>query len=184
MKNKLMLLVILAGLCTAVYRFLPAEMQAHVNAQLDKIAQIKTVVSAIPTAAANPPQKKYVLDIPDTSSSAQSDADGVEIVSAYMQHKNGVQVRDEGEVIKILFDDTDGSKHQRFIVRTKAGFTILVVHNIDLAHRINTLKESDTVAFYGEYEWNEKGGVVHWAHRDPHGHHAAGWIKHKGVTYQ
>jgi hypothetical protein len=184
MKNKLMLLVILAGLCTAIYRVLPMEIQAQVNTQLHKITQVKTVASAMSNATANPAQKKYVLDIPDSSSSVQSATDDTEMVNAYLQHKNGVQVRDEGEVIKLLFDDTDGSKHQRFIVRTTAGFTILIVHNIDLAHRINTLKEGDTVSFYGEYEWNEKGGVVHWTHRDPHGHHLAGWIKHNGVTYQ
>ncbi|RYZ80132.1 MAG: DUF3465 domain-containing protein [Moraxellaceae bacterium] len=101
-----------------------------------------------------------------------------------MQHQHGVQVSDTGEVIKILFDDTKGSRHQRFIVRTNENFTILIAHNIDLAHRITTLKEGDMVSFYGEYEWNEKGGVVHWTHRDPRGHHISGWIKHKGVTYQ
>ena len=40
------------------------------------------------------------------------------------------------------------------------------------------------IEFYGEYEWNEKGGVVHWTHRDPRGNHESGWLKHKGSTYQ
>jgi hypothetical protein len=181
MKNKLMLLIVLAGLCTLVYRFLPMEMQGRVNAQLNKVAQIKPVAS---NAAASPAQQKYVLDIPDISSSSRSGAKGVDLVDAYMQHQHGAQVSDEGEVIKVLFDDTQGAKHQRFIVRTKENFTILIAHNIDIAHRINTLKEGDTISFYGEYAWNEKGGVVHWTHRDPRGHHVAGWIKHKGVTYQ
>jgi hypothetical protein len=40
------------------------------------------------------------------------------------------------------------------------------------------------VAFRGEYEWNQKGGVIHWTHRDPDGQHSGGWLKHKGKTYQ
>jgi hypothetical protein len=32
--------------------------------------------------------------------------------------------------------------------------------------------------------WNEKGGVVHWTHRDPGGRHMAGWLAHNGKTYQ
>lgn len=181
MKNKLMLVIILAGLSTAVYRFLPMEMQHQINAQLNNVAQIKSV---IPTATANPSQKKYVLDIPDTTSSAHSDEGSVDLVNAYMRHQSGVQVRDQGEVVKILFDDTQGAKHQKFIVRSQAGFTILIAHNIDLARRISSLAVGDSVSFYGEYEWNGQGGVVHWTHRDPRGHHTAGWIKHKGVTYQ
>lgn len=184
MKNKLMLLIILAGLATAVYRFLPADVKSNIDAHLHKVTQLQTLASAAPSASANPSPKKYVLDIPDTTSSAHTDAGSVDLVSAFMQHKSGVQVRDQGEVVKILFDDTQGEKHQKFIVRTQAGFTILIAHNIDLARRINSLVVGDSVSFYGEYEWNERGGVVHWTHRDPRGHHAAGWIKHKGITYQ
>jgi hypothetical protein len=59
-----------------------------------------------------------------------------------------------------------------------------MAHNIDLAPRIADLEEGDTVAFNGVYEWNAKGGIIHWTHRDPGGSHEAGWIRHKGQTYQ
>ena len=65
-----------------------------------------------------------------------------------------------------------------------SGETVLLSHNIDLAPRIESLKKGDTVEFYGEYEWNEKGGVIHWTHNDPDGSHVAGWIKHQGKTYE
>lgn len=84
----------------------------------------------------------------------------------------------------MLSDDFDGSKHQRFIVRLYNGQTLLLAHNIDLAPRVDSLREGDRISFYGEYEWNPKGGIVHWTHHDPAGRHVAGWIKFRGKTYQ
>jgi hypothetical protein len=104
--------------------------------------------------------------------------------SAFQQQRSGVQVTGEGIVTRILDDDSEGSRHQRFILRLASGRTLLVAHNVDLAPRIATLNPGDTVAFNGEYEWNEKGGLIHWTHRDPNGQHEAGWLKHNGETYQ
>jgi len=103
---------------------------------------------------------------------------------AYDNRQSDIQVAGEGIVTKILADDLDGSRHQRFIVRLATGQTVLVAHNIDLAPRIGGLRTGDTVAFYGEYEWNPKGGVIHWTHRDPAGRHTAGWLKHDGRLFQ
>jgi len=49
---------------------------------------------------------------------------------------------------------------------------------------VGSLQEGDTIRFYGEYVWNAQGGMVHWTHHDPQGKHVAGWLKHKGQTYQ
>jgi len=40
------------------------------------------------------------------------------------------------------------------------------------------------VEFFGEYEYSEKGGVIHWTHHDPSRKHVDGWLKHQGRTYQ
>ena len=77
--------------------------------------------------------------------------------NAFANRISNQQVAGQGTVVKILSDDTDGSRHQRFIVRLNSGQTLLMSHNIDLAQRIDSLREGDTVAFYGEYEWNPKG---------------------------
>lgn len=103
---------------------------------------------------------------------------------AYENQQSDIQVRGSGEVIKVLADDNDGSRHQRFILKLESGLTLLVAHNIDLAPRVPALRTGDAVEFFGEYEWNPKGGVIHWTHRDPKGRHLPGWIKHQGKTYQ
>lgn len=106
------------------------------------------------------------------------------LYSTFGERNSGDQVEGNGIVIRILTDDNDGSRHQRFILRLHSGQTLLIAHNIDLTPRLSSLKEGDTVEFNGEYEWNSKGGVVHWTHHDPDGHHVAGWLKHNGQTYQ
>ena len=104
--------------------------------------------------------------------------------SAYENHQSNVQVKGSGIVIRILKDDNEGSRHQKFILKLPSGQTILIAHNIELAPRINGISNGDEVQFYGEYEWNKKGGVVHWTHRDPNGYHISGWLKHNGRVYQ
>lgn len=94
------------------------------------------------------------------------------------------QWQGSGVVTKVLRDDSDGSRHQRFILRLDSGQTVLVAHNIDVAPRISSLRQGDTVEFFGEFERNQKGGVVHWTHHDPAGRHEAGWLRHEGRTYQ
>lgn len=103
---------------------------------------------------------------------------------AFANQQSNVQVRGEGVVTRVLQDDLDGSRHQRFILKLGSGQTLLIAHNIDLAPRIDGLATGDEVEFFGEYEWNSKGGVIHWTHHDPDGRHVAGWLKHEGRTYQ
>jgi len=121
---------------------------------------------------------------PATQTSTAQSSSSNALQTAFNEQKSGVQVQGEGVVSKLLADDNEGSRHQRFILTLSSGQTILVAHNIDLAPRIATLKSGDSVAFNGVYEWNTKGGVVHWTHHDPGGRHQAGWLKHAGQTYQ
>lgn len=114
-----------------------------------------------------------------TSSNAES-----LLNDAFANRQSNVQVQGEGVVTKVLKDDLDGSRHQRFILKLDSGQTLLIAHNIDLAPRVDNLNSGDSVEFFGEYEWNPKGGVIHWTHHDPGGRHVAGWIKHQGRTYE
>lgn len=103
---------------------------------------------------------------------------------AYQQRKSDFQFHGSGQVERLLSDDNRGDKHQKFIIRLSSRQTILIAHNIDLAPRIADLKVGDTIEFYGEYEWSQQGGVIHWTHHDPKKLHAGGWLIHKGKKYQ
>ena len=122
------------------------------------------------------------ISLPGRSSSTPND-DSI-FQQAYNNRQSNLQLQGEGVVLKLLPDDNKGARHQRFILRLSSGQTLLIAHNIDLASRIDGLGGGDKVAFYGEYEWNAKGGVIHWTHHDPDGRHIGGWLKHDGKTYQ
>lgn len=119
-----------------------------------------------------------------TGSTAAAPTSDDALLSAYRTRRSDVQVTGEGIVKKLLPDDRDGSRHQRFIIETDSGQTVLIAHNIDLAPRIDALRAGDRVEYAGEYEWNAKGGVIHWTHHDPQGRHTPGWLRHRGKTYE
>jgi hypothetical protein len=113
----------------------------------------------------------------------ESDGDAL-LAALFTEGQNNVQVHGTGTVISILADDLSGDRHQRFIIELKSGQTLLISHNIDLAPRIDELSLNDQIEFFGEYEWNDKGGVIHWTHHDPDGIHADGWLFHNNAIYQ
>ena len=122
--------------------------------------------------------------ISPTISAQRADQSDASITKAFANHESNLQVSGQGIVIKLLADDDNGSRHQKFLLKLSTGQSILVAHNIDLAPRINALRKGDAVQFYGEYEWNEKGGVLHWTHKDPNGKHPDGWLQHQNQRYQ
>ncbi|MGE0190225.1 MAG: DUF3465 domain-containing protein [Steroidobacteraceae bacterium] len=122
--------------------------------------------------------------ISPSSITATSNSDDALIAAAFRDQRSNVLVTAHGTVSKILNDDNDDSRHQRFIVQLASEQTLFVAHNIDLADRVENLRTGDAISLRGEYEWNNKGGVLHWTHHDPNRRHAAGWIKHQGRTYQ
>lgn len=116
--------------------------------------------------------------------SSETSATDAMLQQAFQNHTSDLQVTGSGTVLRILPDDLEGSRHQKFILRLSSRQTLLISHNIDLAPRISSIKKGDIISFNGEYEWNSQGGVVHWTHQDPASQHEAGWLKHQGRTYQ
>ena len=106
------------------------------------------------------------------------------LADAFANRKSSVMAEGAGTVARLLSDDNQGDRHQRFVLRLGSGQTVLVAHNIDLADRIASIETGDAIAFKGEYEWNAEGGVLHWTHHDPAGRHPDGWLQHEGRIYQ
>jgi hypothetical protein len=121
--------------------------------------------------------------LPDQAPAAGRPDDSRRIAELFAERRSGEMVEARGAVSRLLPDDRDGSRHQRFLLRLEAGSTLLVAHNIDLAPRV-PLEPGDVVRFRGQYEWNDRGGVVHWTHHDPDGRRAGGWLEHEGRRYR
>ncbi len=105
-----------------------------------------------------------------------------------MQAKqSGEMVTLVATVVKVLADDNDGSRHQRLLLEIEtrgAPFdSVLVAHNIDLAPRVPA-SEGDELTVRGQYEFNDRGGVLHWTHHDPKGWREGGWIELNGERYE
>jgi hypothetical protein len=123
-------------------------------------------------------------DEPESSSTQSTSESDTLFQSLFDAQAEDVAVSGSGTVIRLLSDDTEGDKHQRFIVELASGQTLLIVHNIDIAPRVTPLEVGDVVSFVGEYVWNEEGGLVHWTHHDPDGTHAGGSIIREGMVFQ
>ena len=115
---------------------------------------------------------------------AGGDSGDAALAAAFRDRMDDLQVRGSGTVARLLADDDEGSRHQRFIVRLDSGQTLLVAHNIDVAPRVEGLEVGDEIAFSGVYEWSAEGGTIHWTHGDPDGDHSPGWLRHDATTYE
>ncbi|MCC6144482.1 MAG: DUF3465 domain-containing protein [Candidatus Hydrogenedentes bacterium] len=134
--------------------------------------------------ATNPAASAPTITPPAARPEPAAQAADMQVVQAYRNRQSNIMVTGAAPVDRVLPDDNDGSRHQRLILQISSGKTLLIAHNIDLAPRIPTVRPGDIVEFSGEYEWNEKGGVVHWTHHDPAGRHPGGWLRHNGRVYQ
>ena len=113
----------------------------------------------------------------------EQEQQGRSLNSSFGKRDTGSWIEVTGFVTRLLSDDNDGSRHQRFILDIGTGRTLLIAHNIDLVERV-PLGIGDRVHLRGMYEWNELGGLVHWTHHDPLGIEDGGWIRYRTRVYK
>ena len=123
----------------------------------------------------------YYADNEAVDAGLQTGSHAVE--QAFAAQRSGLWLETSGRVIRILKDDNEGARHQKFVLELDDGHSVLVAHNIDLARRIPA-REGLSLTVRGRYEWNERGGVIHWTHHDPDGREQGGWIEVGDVRYE
>ena len=116
---------------------------------------------------------------------------GIHNDAAYAAWRDGrshVEVTLGGSVARILGTRVGPSgAHEGFLLHLAGaegrGLTVRVETNVDLTGPV-PLREGEAVEVRGEYVFDPRGGLVHYTHRDPRGHHLAGYVLADGKLYQ
>lgn len=143
--------------------------------------QLLFFVLSIPFADSKPTATQAVT----TPVKSDSVLTPVAKIKTYAKNQTSkVTVTVKGTIIKVLSDDNDGARHQRFIIKLSNAQTLMISHNIDIAPRVPGITVKKDIIIHGEYIWNEQGGLIHWTHHDPNGKHENGWIIFNNKKYQ
>ena len=98
--------------------------------------------------------------------------------------RDGLWWEGSGVVEKVLPDDLDPPRHQRFFLRDDRGRSLFFAHNIDAAPRVPDLRKGDKISFRGEWRENDMGGAMHWTHASENPRRKGGWLERDGVRYE
>ncbi len=109
--------------------------------------------------------------------------EGRRVSNRFKKSDTGSWIEFRGVVVRLLSNDNEGSRHQRFILDIGNRETLLIAHNIDLAERV-PVGIGDRVQVRGMYEWNDLGGLVHWTHDDPQGVEDGGYVRYRRREYR
>lgn len=87
------------------------------------------------------------------------------------------------EVIRLLPDDTQGAKHQRFYVRLSDGQEVSAVYSLESGRDRVPVKVGSRVGLAGEFKWTRFGALIHWLHEDTSNRRPDGYVEISGVRY-
>lgn len=112
-------------------------------------------------------------------------ADNAAVARAFAEHRSNIEVTAEGQVARLLADETSATgTHQRLILTLRGSTqTLLITNNVSIARRV-PVAVGDALLVHGEYVWNDQGGLIHFTHHDPQRSHEGGWIERQGVRYE
>lgn len=119
-------------------------------------------------------------------SATSGSANNAAVCDAYQGGRSHAEVIADGTVIRVLgIHPGIESPHEGFLLRLSSACNLIVrvESNTDFTGPI-PLQRGDRVVVKGEYEYYQRGGVIHWTHRDPRGRHEGGYIEAAGRYYQ
>ena len=145
-------------------------------------APVPSAPTEPPVRPASDPRRGAPQPVPFETPARTTDGGAAKVAELHRSGRSGEMVDVTGQVTSLLPPDRDGRPHQRFILRLSDGQTLLVAHNLTLAPSV-PLAVGDAVEVRGQYEWNDRGGLLHWTHKDPDGRHPEGYVRHRGQTY-
>lgn len=104
----------------------------------------------------------------------------------YAAQASRQEVVAHGKIVRVLGERTGmNGTHEGFLVQLDGDCDLLirVATNETLTGPV-PIHPGEDATVKGEYEFTPIGGVVHWTHHDPRGHHAGGWVSVGGKLYQ
>src|SRR5512134_2753687 len=104
------------------------------------------------------------------------------LAEAHQYRQTGFMAEVDGTVARILMDDKEDQRNQKFTIRLTNGQMVLVIHDQEAAGRV-PVSVGDTVLVRGEYVWTETGGTLRHTQRDYSAQRLHGWIDHQGERY-
>jgi hypothetical protein len=87
------------------------------------------------------------------------------------------------QVTDLLPDDTNGSPHQKFVVKVTQNSLVTIISNLDMCPHV-PVRKGDLVAVGGQFiPTGRNAGIIHWTHRDPKHKRTDGYIQLGSQTY-
>jgi hypothetical protein len=105
------------------------------------------------------------------------------VEEAFRARQTGIMSEVTGTVVRIMMDDRDDLRNQKFLIRLPNDQSLLVVHDQKAGGRV-PVSVGDSVLVRGEYVWTETGGTLRNTQRDFSPRRLHGWIDHEGIRYQ
>jgi hypothetical protein len=119
--------------------------------------------------------------------SATGDAGNAQVYEAWRAGRSRIEVQASGSIARILGERRGPSgDHEGFLLHLTGsgghGLTVRVESNLDLMGSL-PVQAGSAATVRGEYEYDPRGGVIHWTHRDPRGVHPGGFVEIDGRRY-
>jgi len=120
------------------------------------------------------------------SAPPQNDANAA-VYDAWLTQRSHLEVTASGVIARDLGTRSGVSAaHEGFLMHLSGasgrGLTVRVEANVDFTGPM-PIAAGEPVVVRGEYEFDSRGGVIHWTHRDPRGRHPDGYIQIQNKRY-